>query len=181
MHFYLIQIICVLYPLTLVYNLSGGPNNIVTTEVLTDSGWETTQTTLPFEVYASCLGIPVSDEGNYFVVGGYGNWLSKTLMFSPSTLTWTLGPNMAMRRYGHGCGRLPTSDKSNRTSIIVAGGYSTYVKSSSEIVACFMILIQMFDQGSISTEVALALIPQLARVRILPILKFQSHFRERCY
>lgn len=95
-------------------------------DVLTESGWETTMAPLPMGSYGSCM--TYFDDGTYFVLGGIrptDRFSPLTFVFSTSTLAWSQGPNLPMGIYGHGCGRLPTSEKSSQISLIVAGGLKT--------------------------------------------------------
>ena len=48
---------------------AGGQNDVLTTEVLTDSGWENTPTVLPTGMFVTCM--VAIDDDNFFVRGGY--------------------------------------------------------------------------------------------------------------
>lgn len=107
----------------------GGFKDIISTEVLTDSGWENTPSVLPVGMYVTCM--VAIDDDTYFVHGGQNvntEISPKTFVFTASTGTWTQGPDLTIGRFGEGCGSLPMNEKSSKISIIVAGGFSRYIK-----------------------------------------------------
>ena len=106
-----------------MYN-QGGDANLVTADVLTESGWESNGTPLPAGTYAACMAY--FDEDSYIISGGIHTVgvSPQTFIFSPTTSTWIQGPNLGTARFSHGCGRLPTSDGSGQMSVVVAGGFT---------------------------------------------------------
>ena len=99
--------------------------NVLSTDVLTDSGWEIAPTVLPKTMYVTC--IVAIDDDTYFVHGGWHSdtmFSPQTYMFTASTNSWTQGPNLAIRRFGNGCGVLPKNEISSQLSIVIVGGLS---------------------------------------------------------
>ena len=101
--------------------------NVLSTEVLTDSGWEIAPTVLPKTMYVTC--IVAIDDDTYFVHGGWHSdtmFSPQTYMFTASTNSWTRGPDLAFGRFGNVCGSLPSNEKSSQISIAVVGGNTGY-------------------------------------------------------
>jgi len=101
----------------------GGIVSALTTEVLTDSGWEATTTILPVGMYVTCM-VSIGND-SYFVHGGIHtntDYSPQTYFFTATLNTWIRGPDLAVGRYGNGCGSLPTNVKGGPISLIVAGG-----------------------------------------------------------
>lgn len=98
---------------------------MLTTEVLTDSGWEITPTVLPVWMFVTCM-VAINDD-TYFVHGGSQAATSHSpqiYLYTASTNSWTRGPDLSIGRFGEGCGSLPVNEKSSQMSIIVAGGHT---------------------------------------------------------
>ena len=98
----------------------GGQDGLLSTEVLTDSGWEATLTVLPVGLFVTCL--VAIDDDKYFVHGSPST--PQTFIFTASINSWTQGPNLAIRRFGNGCGVLPKNEISSQLSIVIVGGLS---------------------------------------------------------
>ena len=97
---------------------------MLSTEVLTDSGWEIAPTVVPQTMYVSC--VVAIDDDSYFAHGGVNtatNFSPQTFIFTGSKNLWTGGPNLAIGRFGNGCGILPKNEKSSQMSIVIVGGY----------------------------------------------------------
>jgi len=96
---------------------------VLTTEVLTDSGWESTPTVLPTGMFVTCM--VAIDDDNYFLHGGqqYPTFSPHTYIFTASKNSWKQGPDLSIGRFGEGCGSLPMNEKSSQNSVIVAGGF----------------------------------------------------------
>ena len=113
----------ILIHLKTISGIVGGFTEMLSTEVLTDSGWEATSTVLPVWMYVTCM--VAIDDDTYFVFGG---WQSDTMnspqtyMFTASTNSWTRGPDLPVGKLGNGCGRLPSNETSSQMSIAVVAG-----------------------------------------------------------
>lgn len=123
-YFFLISIFEQIFWNEQLLNL-GGILNVLSAEVLTDSGWENTTTILPVGMYVTCM-VPIGND-SYLIHGGIHTgtfYSSQTFIFNATQNTWSRGPDLAIGRYGNGCGNLPTNGKDSHISVIVAGGYA---------------------------------------------------------
>jgi hypothetical protein len=74
-------------------------------------------------------------------IGGLqnGGYSGKTFYFTFGEESWTEGPELKNKRFGHSCGKIRRNEESQEMSIIVAGGYDypSYLSS-----------VEILDEGS---------------------------------
>ncbi len=101
-------------------------------EMLTEEGWESYIPSLPVTIYAHCM-VTVNST-TVMVIGGVqnGQISGKTFYFTFGEESWTEGPKLKIKRFGHSCGKIRRGKKSQEMSIIVAGGYGGSYLSSVE-------------------------------------------------
>jgi hypothetical protein len=111
------------------YDGSFSPLN--SAEMLTEEGWESNIPSLPVTIAHHCM-VTVNST-TVMAIGGYqnGGYSGKTFYFTFGEESWTEGPELKMKRYGHSCGKIRRNKESQEMSIIVAGGevYSSYLSS----------------------------------------------------
>ncbi len=97
------------------------PNTI---EVLTPSGWQTTESSLPKSLLAPCM-IPYGSSSVLLIAGtinGVEQFSRETYIFNALSKTWITGPMLANGRVAMGCGTVRASLASTQAVFIVAGG-----------------------------------------------------------
>jgi hypothetical protein len=112
-----------------------GSNVLNSAEVLTKKGWESNIPSLPVGIWYHCM-VTVNST-TVMVIGGYqNNQLSgKTFYYTFGGKSWTLGPELKNKRFGHTCGRIQRNSRSQGMSIIVVGGSNgSSILSSVEIL-----------------------------------------------
>jgi hypothetical protein len=78
--------------------LVTGGNNVSTTEVLTENGWENLLPPLPDSTYAHCSVL--LNSSSVFIIGGSqsGSVSPKTYLLSTRNNEWTEGPSLIAER-----------------------------------------------------------------------------------
>jgi len=100
-----------------------GNDKVKFSEIFDGTKWvKTNMTDPPANFFISCLTYG-NDDNTLVLTGGYTDYNQGTsvLLISLKTLTWTNGPSLNNRRFGHTCGRMINSDN----TVIVAGGFSS--------------------------------------------------------
>jgi hypothetical protein len=109
-------------------------------EMLKEEGWESNIPSLPVTIYHHCM-VPVNSTTVMVIGGGQNGQISgKTFYFTFGEESWTEGPELKIKRYGHSCGKIRRNNESQEMSIIVAGGDdggSSYLSS-----------VEILDEGS---------------------------------
>jgi hypothetical protein len=117
-----------------------GHSNLNSAEILTENGWESNIPSLPVTIYHHCM-VPVNSTTVMVIGGGQNGQISgKTFYFTFGEESWTEGPELKIKRYGHSCGKIRRNNESQEMSIIVAGGDdggSSYLSS-----------VEILDEGS---------------------------------
>ncbi len=118
------------------------PNTI---EVLTLSGWQTTEYSLPKSFFHSCM-IPYGSSSVLLIAGtiNFGDAYSReTYIYNALSKTWTTGPMLANGRAAMGCGTIKASPASTQTVFIVAGGDNA-MRSGINVIDFFLKKLKMF-------------------------------------
>jgi hypothetical protein len=104
-------------------------------EMLTEEGWESNIPSLPVGIWYHCM-VAVNSKTVMLIGGLQKDELSgKTFYYTFGEESWTLGPELKTKRFGHACGRIQRNSKSQGVSIIVVGGYNeSSILSSVEIL-----------------------------------------------
>ncbi len=104
-------------------------------EMLTEEGWESNIPFLPVTIARHCM-VTVNST-TVMVIGGRqnGQYSGKTFYFTFGEESWTDGPELKIKRYGHSCGKIRRDKDSQEMSINVAGGSDdSSILSSVEIL-----------------------------------------------
>ncbi len=112
----------------------GSDSYLSSAEMLTEEGWESNIPSLLVTIYAHCM-VTVNST-TVMVIGGIQNvhYSGKTFYFTFGEESWTEGPELKIKRYGHSCGKIRRNKESQEMSIIVAGGWDGSFLSSVEIL-----------------------------------------------
>ncbi len=109
----------------------GSGSYLKSAEMLTEEGWENNIPSLPVTIFGHCM-VTVNST-TVMAIGGYQNYdySGKTFYFTFGEDSWTKGPELKIKRYGHSCGKIRRNKDSQEMSIIVAGGFdcSSYLSS----------------------------------------------------
>ncbi len=93
-------------------------------EVLTPSGWQTTESSLPKSFFVSCM-IPYGSSSVLLIAGqinGTDPVSRETYIYNALGKTWTTSPMLTNGRRAMGCGTIKASPASTQAVFIVAGG-----------------------------------------------------------
>jgi hypothetical protein len=106
--------------------VTGGYNNsfsaLNSAEMLTEERWESNIPSLPVTLAYHCM-VTVNSTA-VMAIGGKqnGQYSGKTFFFTFGEESWTEGPDLKNKRFGHSCGKIRRNKESQEMSIIVAGG-----------------------------------------------------------
>jgi hypothetical protein len=112
----------------------GGFGGIRTMEVFNGTTWSLTEPALPINIGGACA-VYANPSTVFLIAGVHGSPYSQnTYYLNGNEKQWVPGPKLNNGRYNHVCGRLIRSQNSAQLSTIVAGGYSTTIIDSVEIL-----------------------------------------------
>ncbi len=134
----------------ILFMTGGYTNGYVRTnlnEVLTSSGWEIFSPPLPMTFVYHCMVL--WNSSTVLVIGGLqdGTPGFKTYFIQDKNRVWVEGPSINFQRYAHGCARINQDNRSQKLSIIIAGGYATGGLTSVEVL----------DEGATSWRIGTSL------------------------
>jgi N-acetylneuraminic acid mutarotase len=108
----------------LVSGGSIGSDQLNSTEVLSEEGWEKNAPFLPVSIEGHCM-VQINST-TVMIIGGSQNnsikYKANTFYLNLKEHTWTEGPKLTNARAFHTCGRIRKDPKSQEISIIVVGG-----------------------------------------------------------
>jgi hypothetical protein len=115
-------------------------------EMLTAEGWEINIPSLPVTISYHCM--VTINSTTVMVIGGWQNGYSgKTFYFTFGEESWTEGPELKNKRKDHSCGRIRRNKESQEMSIIVAGGWGDYSRSSYGGGPSLLSSVEILDEG----------------------------------